>query len=210
MKKLKLAFVTLFIFLPLLGFMQVMPISFFQKKAAANVSYAAGNALNFDGVDDYTIANLSAATAITSTFTIEMYIKPSVSQTTKGLFQWANGLNAGNPMVLFQQNGTTLNAYVNYGYNLQATIPIDSWTHVALAYNGTVYTLYINGAAVTTYTGAIAGQADATKLFFGNGYNGYWNGSIDDVKIWNTARTQSQIQANLDTELNGNETGLLA
>jgi hypothetical protein len=38
----------------------------------------------------------------------------------------------------------------------------------------------------------------------------FWNGVIDDVRIWNVARTSQEIQDNLAIELNGNEPGLVA
>ncbi|MGV2388023.1 MAG UNVERIFIED_CONTAM: hypothetical protein LVR29_05990 [Microcystis novacekii LVE1205-3] len=42
-----------------------------------------------------------------------------------------------------------------------------------------------------------------------HGNKGVFDGIIDDVRIWNTARTQSEIQANFNRELTGNESGLV-
>jgi len=38
----------------------------------------------------------------------------------------------------------------------------------------------------------------------------FFNGNIDEIRIWNTTRTQSEILANMNTELNGNESELVA
>ena len=40
--------------------------------------------------------------------------------------------------------------------------------------------------------------------------NRHFNGKMDEVRIWNVARTQAQIQDNMDNQIEGNETGLLA
>lgn len=170
-------------------------------------NYVVSNALNFDGSNDYIINNLDANGL--NVFSIEMYIKPNNSQSGVGLFQWGNQLGTGIPMVLFQQRGNSLHAYVNSGYNLNTTIPIGSWSHIALTYNGTLYKLYLNGALVMSYTGSISFQNTATNLYFGNGYNGFWNGSMDEVRVWNSERTQAQIQEFMNSELSGSESGLL-
>ncbi|HCN29338.1 MAG TPA: hypothetical protein DIT64_11420, partial [Verrucomicrobiales bacterium] len=44
----------------------------------------------------------------------------------------------------------------------------------------------------------------------GSGYAGRFRGLIDEVRVWNVARSAAEIAANLDNELNGNEAGLAA
>ena len=166
------------------------------------------NAINFDGSNDYVLSNVSG-TALT-TFSIEMYVKPLSNQNAKGIFQWTDQTSSGIPMVLFQQTGSTLRVFVDSNYNLTTTILIGSWSHIALTYDGTIYKLYVNGALVNSYTGGIQFQNLATKLFYGNGYNGYWNGSMDEARVWSTARTQAEIQQFMNSELVGTESGLLS
>ena len=166
------------------------------------------NAINFDGINDYVLSNVSG-TALT-TFSIEMYVKPLSNQNARGIFQWADQTSSGIPMVLFQQTGSTLRVFVDSNYNLTTTILIGSWSHIALTYDGTIYKLYVNGALVNSYTGGIQFQNLATKLFYGNGYNGYWNGSMDEARVWSTARTQAEIQQFMNSELVGTESGLLS
>ncbi len=166
------------------------------------------NAINFDGSNDYVLSNVSG-TALT-TFSIEMYVKPLSNQNAKGIFQWTDQTSSGIPMVLFQQTGSTLRVFVDSNYNLTTTILIGSWSHIALTYDGSIYKLYLNGALVNSYTGGIQFQNLATKLFYGNGYNGYWNGSMDEARVWSTARTQAEIQQFMNSELVGTESGLLS
>ncbi len=168
------------------------------------------NALSFDGTNDYVITNVNGTTL--NEFTIETFINPSnTTQNTKGILQWANGsTTSGNPMVLMQQNGTQLSVYVNSGYNLTTTISANTWSHIALVYANSLYTLYVNGVSVATYSGGISFQTNATQFYLGTGYNGHWNGKIDEVRVWNIARSANQINNNMYVDLSGTEAGLLA
>ena len=81
------------------------------------------------------------------------------------------------------------------------TVPLNQWSHVAVTWTGSsgnyTLTFYVNGAisgSPVTNTGAWGTSNDSvtigiTKPFGGNTFYGY----IDEVKIWNVARTQSQI-----------------
>jgi hypothetical protein len=93
------------------------------------------------------------------------------------------------------------------GYNDNA------WHHVAYTYDGANIKLYIDGTLEGTLaaTGAVSTVTqDFTigKYSNSNAYN-FW-GSIDEVRVWNTARTQTQINSTLYTQLVGNETNLQA
>jgi hypothetical protein len=63
------------------------------------------------------------------------------------------------------------------------------------------------GGVGTTHIG------NAANVYFGNGYGDgttrFWTGQIDEARIWNVARSQSEIQANMYRELTGSPSGLL-
>ena len=87
-----------------------------------------------------------------------------------------------------------------------------NWVHVAVVKNGTTSTLYINGVSETS--GTISGAPTVSSFEIGNLYehsvqqNRYFPGSIDEVRLWSTARTQTEIQNNMYADLAGTETGL--
>ena len=70
-------------------------------------------------------------------------------------------------------------------------IPVNTWTHVATTYNGSVTAFYINGVfdtSSTAITGAITTNTDS--LYIGCDRNGttpayFFNGMIDNPRIWN-------------------------
>lgn len=89
-----------------------------------------------------------------------------------------------------------------------AAVKVGEWTHVAGTYDGVNVTLYINGTAVRQIPFTEAIGAGSTGLYIGGTNNGYFQGLIDDVRLWNVVRTQNDIQSALDSVLTGNESGL--
>lgn len=90
--------------------------------------------------------------------------------------------------------------------------PKDEWFHVAGTYDGSAMKVYLNGTLVGTTT--VSGTLGTTSIAifigrFNDGANGSIDCKIDDVRVWNVARTQSEIDSNKSTELVGNETGLI-
>lgn len=80
-----------------------------------------------------------------------------------------------------------------------AVIPRNVPTHVAVVANQNTLLIYINGTlAYTTGLNRVA-RRDNTPVWIGNrpGQSQGFNGGIADVRIWNVARTQAQIQTNL-------------
>ena len=78
-------------------------------------------------------------------------------------------------------------------------MPLNAWTHVALTYDGTTMQLYVNGvlAASQARTGSI--QASSNPLWIGGNspYGEYFQGLIDEIRIYNRALTQAEIQADM-------------
>ncbi|MFM6024769.1 MAG: Calx-beta domain-containing protein, partial [Dolichospermum sp.] len=86
------------------------------------------------------------------------------------------------------------------------------WQHIALTSKSGESKVYVNGIQfgyidMSTYNNILA----PSSLSLGRGYNNsrFLNGKLDDVRIWNKARTQAEIQADFNRELTGNESGLV-
>ncbi len=73
--------------------------------------------------------------------------------------------------------------------------------------------LYLNGVAIDSlsYSGSIS-QTPNNNLYIGAHltYNRYYQGIIDEVKIWNICKTESQISASMNSELCATQSGLRA
>ena len=70
------------------------------------------------------------------------------------------------------------------------------WNHIAIVINGRVLTLYVNGEDKGSITSsANSGLVDIGDLNFGNkGTNQGWIGGLDEIRVWKTARTASEIK----------------
>lgn len=107
--------------------------------------------------------------------------------------------------------------YINSNWEpglLAGPISLNQWNHVAFTWVSSSasnnHKIYINGdlAAQQTRTGSVIGTTD--NFTIGNWFEtvDYWSGSIDEVRIWNTERTATQIKQYYNTQLRGVETGL--
>jgi hypothetical protein len=174
------------------------------------------NALNFDGVDDYvSLANTTSAwNTITTNLTLEAWVR-TTSNSLEQIIVHKEDNTAGYAIFISALGIPYASVATNTGWaNAIGTsvVPINQWTHIAGVYNGSQIFLYVNGALITTVnkTGSISNLTNNTRI--GSDMNGarLFSGALDEVRIWNVARTQSQIQAAMYNAIPTNSTGLLA
>ncbi|MFQ6007512.1 MAG: choice-of-anchor D domain-containing protein, partial [Candidatus Zixiibacteriota bacterium] len=87
------------------------------------------------------------------------------------------------------------------------------WYHVAMTYNGSELSLYIDGKldTILSVTGVIK-RCVSYPLVFGSAHDGSgakFHGFVDEIRIWNHARSQTEIQATMHRTLSGDEPGLV-
>ncbi len=166
-----------------------------------------GEALNFDGVNDY----VDLPFVVQNSYTKEAWINLSVVA-NDGIF---HNITSGSQTALYVLNGR-LTAGHNPTYNtVQSGVPLvaNTWYHVAVTYDkltGTMI-LYKNGAMVQSGT---APAYTETEGFIGALYTGsasnFFAGNIDEVRFWSVVRTPVQIAADANCSLIGNEPNLMA
>jgi len=166
-----------------------------------------------------------SATYEPSSLTIEAWIKPVAVNVRGDIVAHNSSAASFNASYLFTL-GLTNSKVSGYFQNGSAGVNIDStssitagvWTHVALTYDGTTAKIYINGnsTADNTLTLNEAIFYSGSNLLSiganiqGGGPEQYFNGNIDEVRVWNTIRTGVQINANYNIRLTGSESGLVA
>lgn len=170
--------------------------------------------LNFDGVNDHVNLGTSLATALngTTALTLEAWINPSVLNGWNNIITDYNGSYhklllrvRNNNNIQFWLNGTVLNS--------SFTVPLDTWTHIAAVYDGSNMYVYANGVLVASQPATVSLPTTTDQFNIGSriGSNTEnFTGSIDEVRVWTTARTAEQINGSMNCELQGNETGILA
>jgi len=102
---------------------------------------------------------------------------------------------------------------------LEATtvFDLDTWYHIAASYDGSLGKIYVNGQLENSQTFATPlSNSPGGQLIIGidrdgsSNYNQAFKGCMDEVRIWNTIKSQSEIQASMNTSLIGNENNLVA
>ena len=89
------------------------------------------------------------------------------------------------------------------------------WVHIALVFTASlgkieVFTANVSrGTNTSARTSIFAGTADFVIGAAAEGASSFVDGCMDEVRIWNTARSAAQISANYQTQLVGNEAGLV-
>jgi len=94
----------------------------------------------------------------------------------------------------------------------------NEWVHIALVHSGGLIRVYKNGAEVGVMSSGATVQPNTGGLPFLqlggviNNISRNWTfeGMIDEVQIWNAARSAAQIYADMHAPLNGDEAGLAA
>jgi len=94
------------------------------------------------------------------------------------------------------------------------TILPNTWYHLAGTFDGTTISIYVNGVLENQATITPVNLPESSNnIKIGGGLSNnteYFYGDITGVRIWNTARTQTEINDNKDLCIAGNEPGLVA
>jgi hypothetical protein len=171
------------------------------------------NALNFDGVNDY--VNLGNYSTFTGNYTVEAWVNITPNTRINTILGKFNGGVAGSIYLsIGADNKITAQREVPpYALVSNNAIPDNIWTHVAMTYDGTNLSIFINGSLdISVARGAITSNNEdvliGAKKQSSNAID-FFEGSIGDLRIWNTARTAAQLQQFMYATLSGTETGLI-
>jgi len=167
-----------------------------------------GKALHFDGVDDWVRILSTSSISGLSQITLEAWIKEdSVATTVKGIISKCTGIahptyDAEYYLGLYGQD---LAFHVsNYNYIAHDTVSgaineADRWYHVAATWSGDSYTIYVDGvprkSGTCTPQTTFSNTVDLQIGRHGSWSWVYFHGVIDEVMIYNYARTAEEIKA---------------
>ena len=162
-----------------------------------------GNALSFNGTNASVSVPDSASLHLTTGMTLEAWVKPTtLSAYDTVVFKERTGYYAGALYANTDGNRPSANVFTSADSEIRGTaqLTLNTWTHLAATYDGTVLALYVNGTQTATLlaSGQIISSTSPLK-FGGNAIWGeYFNGLIDEVRVYNRALTQAQIQADMN------------
>jgi hypothetical protein len=181
---------------------------------------AKSTALSFNGSSDHGIAPYNSSLILSSTGTIEAWVMPN----------WTAGSMSYNPAVLALRNGSPSDYSIHIRNGLNAidlytspsgvvswsyTMTKGTWYHLAFVYSSGTVTCYVNGTSLGSVSASL-GTVSNYPLTIGatangsGGYNEYFLGSMDEIRIWNTALSSTTINANKFKTVPANSSNLVA
>ena len=154
-----------------------------------------GGGLSFDGADDH-VALGSLGTFYNNAFTLEAWVQKSTAKkdvgvvgswTGTGPMLWVDHA-AGRHYVTL---GTSFSSYLDSG----VSPAVGQWQHLAATFDGTTARYYVDGAQVATR--AVSGSVGSSNTWrigaYGAAPGGFFDGLVDDVRVYNRALTAGQI-----------------
>ena len=173
----------------------------------------AGNTLDFDGTNDYVVTSGNVNITGNSSRTVELLVNVTTneSQNTPLLFYGTGSTNQGFGIVI--NNNHAKSTFYNVSKEGATTLATNTWYHIAVTWDGTTRKIYLNGVLDgedtpgNTNTGSgplYLARMEGCTICGDNAADVY----IDEVRIWNDVRTQSEIVENMFRTFNGDETNL--
>ncbi|MES2132737.1 MAG: LamG-like jellyroll fold domain-containing protein [Bacteroidota bacterium] len=170
-------------------------------------------ALNFDGIDDAVSLGAFAVNGAAPR-TVEFWIKTLNTGSFQNPFSSGTANNNQTFNVKVTPTGQLgFMGFNNDNYPSTGTIIADNtYHHIALAYDGANVKAYIDGAYEWTFATTLA--TTGTNNFIGKsnhlGNEQYFQGTIDELRVWNVARTQCELNTYKNCEIPTTATGLIA
>jgi Concanavalin A-like lectin/glucanases superfamily/Domain of unknown function (DUF1929)/Bacterial Ig domain len=166
-----------------------------------------GSALVFNGSSFVTIPS-TASLSLTSAMTLEAWVNPlTVSSTWRDVIYKGNDnyyLSATSTSTGKPAGGGTFGATTVETYGTVA-LPVNTWTHLAVTYDGATLRLYVNGVQVSSLarTGNLVTSTNPLQIGGDSLFGQFFQGMIDDVRVYNVALTAAQIQSDMNTAVGG-------
>ena len=177
--------------------------------------------LNFDGSSDYINCGISEDYNF-SQFTAEAWISvEGVSNYNQTIIAKSDNGNSEEFILEIwrDQNSRKVGFGINSRQDNQEFVATENiieygqWIHVAGVYDGDSLKIYIDGQKHVAELADVTFNNYNNSLFIGkanNNNNSKFGGKMDEVRLWNYARTTEQILSNMNYELSGLEQGLVA
>lgn len=189
-----------------------------------------GQSYSFDGVDDYLELNTASTIIVTQEmdYTIEFWFKGVPGQTNAVMF--SNGTGDGiasdvnDPInsvsIGFDESGTLF--YLNNGVKTEAVGDYldNDWHHFSFTLlRQSNANLLVDGLQKATLVSSNFGGLSSAKMWLGaRGFRAstqtttqdrFFNGQIDELRVWNLGKKSKQVNLNINSRLTGDELGLI-
>ena len=164
-------------------------------------------ALNYDGISNWVTVNDSDSLDLSTGMTLEAWVYPTAPTGT-----WATVLLKEAPPganLAYHLQSDPTNRPISFittdisglqGVTGPDPLVLNTWTHLAATYDGATLSLYVNGVFVATQpiTGTILPSIGPLRIGGNSIWGEYFAGTIDNVRIYNRALSQTEIQSDMN------------
>ena len=172
-----------------------------------------GKALSFNGSNAIVTVPDAADLDLSTKMTLEAWVDPATVTSA-----WRDVIYKGNDNYYLEATTTSTSKPAggsivggSYAEAFGSTkLTANTWTHLAMTYDGTAVRLFVNGTQVasTAKTGTIASSTNPLQIGGDSIYGQFFSGLIDEVRIYNVALTAAQIQSDMTTPVGTGDTQL--
>jgi hypothetical protein len=176
--------------------------------ATWNTTGKFGNSLTFNGTSNVVLIPAATSLNLSTAMTLEAWAFPTAAQNSwRTILQRepdAYLLHAGseNFGALQPTAGGTFGSTFDV-LGASSAMPLNTWSHLALTWDGATMRLYVNGTQVATKARTGTLQAVSTPVRIGaNSYAGEnFLGRIDEVRIYSRALSAAEITTDMNTPI---------
>jgi hypothetical protein len=162
-----------------------------------------GSALSFNGTSSKVVVPDADSLDLTTALTLEAWVRPialsawrtiALKERSGGIVYSLYANDPGNRPVGQVDIGGQHNALGS------GALPLDTWSHLAVTWDGTTLRLYVDGAQAgsTTVTGTLLDSTGPLDIGGNDVWGEYFSGLIDEVRVYNRALAASEIQTDMN------------
>src|SRR5262249_32543209 len=163
--------------------------------------------LSFNGASSWVTVASASSLNLTGAMTLEAWVRPTALSGWQAVLlkETSNGL----AYALYANDGAPRPAgYVHIGGDREASgtaaLPLNAWSYLTVTYDGANLNMYVNAALVGSLaqTGNIATSTGALRIGGDSVWGEYFNGLIDEVRVYSRALQPVEIQNDMNTRVN--------
>ncbi|ARV08403.1 hypothetical protein BTO05_01620 [Winogradskyella sp. PC-19] len=184
----------------------------------ADLAMDTNKAIRFNGIDQHIAIADDASNDISGSYTMSCWVKyDATGPTLQRPISKPSALDGTGYCIAIDNNGSVGLTYIDGSSNAPnglgtaaGTVPADTWTHIAVSYNdvNNMAYVYMNGVEVASGVINPVFVNSSQPLFIGTEGLGSvaltfrrFKGDIDEVRIWNVARTEAQIANDMNQRI---------
>ncbi|MEV7968783.1 LamG-like jellyroll fold domain-containing protein [Sphaerisporangium sp. NPDC088356] len=184
-----------------------------QAGVATGTSWSAsgkyGKALSFDGASSLVTVPDSPSLRLSQGMTLMAWVKPAALDNWRQVLmkEFTGGMSYG----LYASDGSQPNGWAVNTDGTEGNVypprglPLNTWSHIAVTYDGAKLQFYVDGTmtAERDFSGSLRADGGPLRIGGNSVWGEHFSGLIDEVRVYNRALPETEIQSDKDTPVAG-------